>query len=103
MIQNTEKYTTQAEENLLINQLLQEIQLTPKEQWENLLQIMRTFRQATSTNKYNNNNNNISNVQQQRQEQIKKNQAVIKLLTQWRDDDDEQEQKETWEILKKIS
>ncbi|WP_254174490.1 hypothetical protein [Planktothrix pseudagardhii] len=92
----TNPTTSEAKPTLLINEILTEIQLTPQEQWHNLLQIMRTFRQATNPDPK---PVPLTPEEQQRKEQIKKNQAVIELLRKWRDDDDEQEQKETWEIL----
>ena len=88
---------TQEQPRLLINEILKELQLTPKEQWENLLQIMRTFRQATNPDPK---PAPLTLEEQERREQIKKNQAVIELLRQWREEGDEQEQTETWEILK---
>jgi hypothetical protein len=94
----TNPTSSEAEPTLLINEFLTEIQLTPQEQWQNLLQIMRTFRQATTPQPQ---PVILTPEEQQRQEQIKKNQAVIELLRKWREEDDQQEQTETWEILSK--
>ena len=84
-------------QQVLIHQLWQEIQLIPQEQWENLLQIMRTFRQATTSNIY---SKNITPAGPEHQEQIKKNQAVLELLQKWEEQGDEQEQTETLNYLR---
>ena len=68
-----------------IEELVQEIQKTPAQEWNYLLQILKLFRQSLEP----------VNV-----EISEKNQAAIRLLKSWRDTDDEQEQQETWEFLR---
>ena len=96
-----ENNLTEAQEQprLLINEILKELQLTPKEQWENLLQIMRTFRQATNPDPK---PAPLTPEEQERREQIKKNQAVIELLRKWEEEGDEQEQTETFNYLQEV-
>lgn len=89
----------QDQPRLLINEILKELQLTPKEQWENLLQIMRTFRQATNPDPK---PAPLTPEEQERREQIKKNQAVIELLREWEEEGDEQEQTETFNYLQEV-
>ncbi|HAN74484.1 MAG TPA: hypothetical protein DCQ51_16330 [Planktothrix sp. UBA8407] len=91
--------SSEAEPTLLINEFLTEIQLTPQEQWQNLLQIMRTFRQATTPQPQ---PIILTPDEQQRQEQIKKNQAGIELLRKWEQEGDEQEQTETLNYLLEV-
>jgi hypothetical protein len=95
----TNPTSSEAEPTLLINEFLTEIQLTPQEQWQNLLQIMRTFRQATTPQPQ---PIILTPDEQQRQEQIKKNQAVIELLRKWEQEGDEQEQTETLNYLLEV-
>ena len=83
-------------QQILIEQLWQEIQLIPQEQWENLLQLMRSFRQATTSNA---SPKNLTLTELEQQEQIKKNQAVLELLQKWEEQGDEQEQTETLNYL----
>ncbi|MBD2483851.1 hypothetical protein [Planktothrix sp. FACHB-1365] len=95
----TNPTTSEAKPTLLINEILTEIQLTPQEQWHNLLQIMRTFRQATNPDPQ---PVPLTPEEQQRKEQIKRNQAVIELLREWEEEGDEQEQTETFNYLQEV-
>lgn len=95
----TNPTTSEPKPTLLINEILTEIQLTPQEQWHNLLQIMRTFRQATNPDPQ---PVPLTPEEQQRKEQIKRNQAVIELLREWEEEGDEQEQTETFNYLQEV-
>jgi hypothetical protein len=67
--------------------LIQEIQQTPPDQWEHLLEILRIFRQS------------VSSTSSSDASQPPLNQAAIELLRSWREEGDEAEQRETWEFL----
>ena len=65
--------------------LTQEIQQIPSAQWNNLLELLKIFRQSV-------------NPPQTLNPPIV-NQAALDLLRSWREDGDEDEQRETWEFL----
>ena len=65
--------------------LTQEIQQIPSAQWNNLLELLKIFRQSV-------------NPPQPLNPPIV-NQAALDLLRSWREDGDEDEQRETWEFL----
>ena len=65
--------------------LTQEIQQIPSAQWNNLLELLKMFRQSV-------------NPPQTLNPPIV-NQAALDLLRSWREDGDEDEQRETWEFL----
>ncbi len=68
-----------------IESLIQEIHQIPPAQWNNLLDLLRVFRQS------------VNPVEPPREPVV--NQAAIDLLRSWREDGDEQDQRETWEFL----
>jgi len=82
---------------VLKSEIIQEIEATPQEYWSNLLQIIRSFREATTSG----NNSITTEIKSEQSEQIKKNKAALELLRRWREEGDEQEQTETWEVLSK--
>lgn len=68
--------------------LLYEIEATPKEYWEDLLGLLRLFRQK------------IASPVVVDAEQAEKNQAAIGLLDSWLDDtEDAAEHQQTWDFL----
>ena len=86
-----------------IEELVTEIEKTPKEYWSDLLNMILVFRQ-TVTKKPDlsvefdaENSLNLS-----RSQQIEKNKAAIELLRSWREEGDEEEQKETGDYLRRV-
>ena len=65
--------------------LTQEIEQIPPAQWNNLLELLKIFRQSVNPPRST--------------EPIIVNQAALELLRSWREDGDEEEQRETWEFL----
>ena len=65
--------------------LTQEIQQIPSAQWNNLLELLKIFRQSV-------------NPPQTLNPPIV-NQAALDLLRSWREEGNEEEQRETWEFL----
>ena len=65
--------------------LTQEIQQIPSAQWNNLLELLKIFRQSV-------------NPAQTLNPPIDK-QAALDLLRSWREEGNEEEQRETWEFL----
>lgn len=65
--------------------LTQEIQQIPSSQWNNLLELLKIFRQSV-------------NPPQTLNPPIV-NQAALDLLRSWREEGNEEEQRETWEFL----
>jgi hypothetical protein len=83
--------------------ILKEVEQTPQEQWEMLLQVIRQFRQnlkmqPSSTEAWNTVMNQIRNENPTQKDA--RDLAVSQLLQSWEDESDEQEQKETWEYIK---
>jgi hypothetical protein len=74
----------------LLKSLVDEIEATPEEHWEELLTTLRQFRQSATHLP-----SRIINP-----EQAKKNQAAIDLLQSWMNEEDEGEDAQAWEILK---
>ena len=71
--------------------LLREIEATPKEYWQDLLDTLRQFRQKVLVE--------ASPVIDA--EQARKNQEAIRLLDSWlSDDEDDAEQQQAWSFLK---
>lgn len=71
--------------------LLREIEATPREYWEDLLKILRLFRQKLPETP-----KTVINA-----EQAQKNQAAIALLDSWLDEDeDASEHQQAWDFLK---
>ncbi len=74
-----------------IELLLHEIEATPREYWDELLDTLRKFRQKIPSA-------NLSVVDV---EQVRKNQAAIDLLDSWLDDkEDALEHQQAWDFLK---
>ncbi len=78
-------------------EILQEIQEIPRENWVNLLQILKAFKQATTTDK----SSELIEAKIPKDIQIEKNKAAIELLQLWIKEGDEKEQTETFEYLQK--
>ncbi|MEL6383907.1 MAG: hypothetical protein AAFQ89_15910 [Cyanobacteria bacterium J06626_18] len=71
--------------------LLYEIEATPREYWEDLLEMLRQFRQTLPSFPA-----TVIDTQQ-----AKKNQAAIDLLDSWLDDtEDASEHQQAWDFLK---
>ena len=80
-----------------IIELLEEIQNIPQEDWSNLLQIIRLFRESVTKN------SQFSNSEEDGKENIRLTQqhiALKELTQQWIENGDEKEQTDTWEYLK---
>ncbi|MTJ47921.1 hypothetical protein [Dolichospermum sp. UHCC 0259] len=88
-----------AEENCL-TEILGEIQATPKEYWQNLLQIMRVFRESVTfkTELLNHDQQEIDAQQQQILNQ--QSQALKQLTKEWIEEGELEDQTETWEYLR---
>ncbi|MDY6806598.1 MAG: hypothetical protein SXA11_22705 [Cyanobacteriota bacterium] len=86
-----------------IEELVAEIEKTPKEYWSDLLNMILVFQQTVTKKPDSSleldaeNSLNLS-----RSQQIKKNQAAIELLRSWREEGDEEEQKETGDYLRRV-
>ncbi|TWH54263.1 hypothetical protein [Dulcicalothrix desertica] len=83
--------------------ILNEVEQTPEEQWETLLQVIRQFRQSlkmqpSPTEAWEAVMKQIHS--QDLTQQAARQQALSDLLQSWEEEGDEQEQKETWEFLK---
>ena len=91
--ENPELINTSKE--VLKSEIIQEIEATPQEYWSNLLQIIRSFREATTSV----NNSITTEIKSEQGEQINKNQAALELLRRWEEEGDEQEQTETLDYL----
>ena len=65
--------------------LTQEIQQIPPTQWNNLLELLKIFRQSVNP--------------PQTLDAPIVNQAALDLLRSWREEGNEEEQRETWEFL----
>lgn len=76
----------------VFNKIIQEINLIPTDQQENLLRLISIFRQATA--------NHGSEMQLNSLEQ--KNEAILELLDKWEKEGDEQEQTETLAYLEEV-
>ncbi len=87
----------------LMEELVAEIEKTPKEYWSDLLNMIRVF-QETVTKKPESSVElgTVDELQLSRSQQIKKNQAAIELLRSWREEGDEEEQKETGDYLRQV-
>ncbi len=86
-------------EKTIFYQVLQEIYLIPREQQENLLHLIQTFRQAITQK---NNEIKVNAIEQNQQAQIEKNQAILELLEKWEAEGYEQEQTETLTYLQDV-
>jgi len=86
-----------------IEELVAEIEKTPKEYWSDLLNMIRVF-QETVTKKPESSVElgTVDELQLSRSQQVKKNQAAIELLRSWREEGEEEEQKETGDYLCRV-
>lgn len=90
-------------EKAVLADILKEVEQTPQEQWEILLQFIRQFRlslkmQPSSTEAWNTVINQIRNENPVQKDA--RDLALSELLQSWEEEADEQEQKETWEYIK---
>ena len=84
-------------------EFLNEIEQTPPEYWQNLLEIIRQFRQSVvQANKTSASPDLTEIVKMSNSEKIKRNQSIIDLINSWVEEDDEQEQTEAAEYLRKV-
>ncbi|BAY61952.1 hypothetical protein NIES22_20190 [Calothrix brevissima NIES-22] len=99
---NKSEFTKSSDESFLI-EILSEIQQTPQEYWENLLEIVRVFRKSVTIKP-----ELISQSQQELDKHEQKilnhqHQALKELTKQWLEQGDGDEQTETWESLNQVS
>ncbi|MEG4844614.1 hypothetical protein QUB05_08985 [Microcoleus sp. F10-C6] len=89
-----------------IAEFLRVIQQTPREYWQNLLQMMRLFLETVTVkpvlSEPPQTSEKIDITKLSLEERIQRNQGAIELLRSWREEDDEQEQKETAEYLEQV-
>ena len=90
-------------EKATLADILKEVEQTPQEQWEILLQVIRQFRQSlkmqpSSTEAWDAVMNQIRN-ENPAQKEVRDS-ALSELLQSWEEEADEQEQKETWEYIR---
>ena len=86
-----------------IEELVAEIEKTPKEYWSDLLNMIRVFQQTvTKKPELSVELDTETPLNMSRSQQIKKNQAAIELLRSWREEGDEEEQKETGDYLRQV-
>ncbi len=84
---------------VIFNKIIQEINLIPTEQQENLLQLIQSFRQAIANKS---DDVKLNSLEQKAGDKIQENQRILELLNKWEIEGDEQEQTETLAYLEKV-
>lgn len=87
------------QESAILEKLLQEINLIPVDQQENLLRLIKIFRQAITENPH---EIELNSAEEIKETQTNKNQKILDLLNKWEAEEDEQEQRETLAYLQEV-
>ncbi len=82
-----------------LTEILREIQATPKEYWQNLLQMMRVFRESVTFKPEIFNHSQLE-IDAQQQILNQQHQALKELTEEWLEEGEQEEQTETWEYLR---
>lgn len=83
----------------ILQQLLQEINLIPTDQQENLLRLIKIFRLAITENYH---ETELKSIEEKQDDQFSENQEILDLLNKWEAEEDEQEQTETLAYLQEV-
>ncbi|MEA5509338.1 hypothetical protein VB715_06125 [Crocosphaera sp. UHCC 0190] len=86
-------------ETVIFDKIIQEINLIPTEQQENLLRLIQTFRQAIANNS---SDIKLNSLEKKKGDQIQENKAILELLNKWENKGSEQEQTETLAYLQEV-
>lgn len=102
VINSNQKNIQDRVKELVITELQQEIEIIPREYWDNLLEIVRLFRKSVSLNSDLPMIANKENPLKIPKAELlnKQHQALSQLTKEWLEEGDEQEQSETLEYLR---
>ncbi len=102
VINSNQKNIQDQVKELVIAELQQEIDIIPRQHWDNLLEIVRLFRKSVTLNSNSSMIPNQENSLKIPKAELlnKQHQALSQLTKEWLEEGDEQEQSETLEYLR---